>query len=318
MRVLHIGMGEWGISWFHVLQERKDITIVGVVDLDESKRVMHNKFYTDVALAMDELKPDFIVNATPPSAHQQINRLACERNISILCEKPISESYSDALELLDYARKGHKIVIAENYRYIDINRRVKDVIASGVLGEITSINIKFGKRHRMTNYHSNLKHPLLLDVTMHHMDLLRYFSDLEVKGVYADFFTPEWSWYKGYSNVVTTMTLTNGIHVQYCGSLDAHLETSWNGSWEFVGANGSLLFEQDRVYLHKNGESQILHAIDEHAPSDKDLLLDEFLDYLRWGKIPQTHIFDNIKTFQIIREAITSFKIRKEVQIDAN
>lgn len=318
MKVLHIGMGEWGIWWFHALCDRSDIEIVGIVDLDESKRVEGYPFYTDAALAMQELKPDFILNATPPAIHHQINRWAVAQNIPILCEKPIAESYEDALELVEFAKQGHKIVIAENYRYLATNQYVKAVLDRGLIGKISSINIRFAKKHQMENYHAQLEHPLLVDVTMHHFDLLRYFTGIEVEKIYADFFIPGWSWYEGYSNVSATITMADGVRVNYLGSLDSNHDTSWNGDWEFVGELGTLSYHKDWLYVLNDNEFEKPWQLDEDANDDKNLMLDDFLTYLRGGLVPATHIFDNIKTFRVVHAAIQSFNSRKEVIIDAD
>ena len=318
MKVLHIGMGEWGIWWFHALKERSDIEIVGIVDLDERKKVEGFEFYTDAEKAMDELQPDFILNATPPANHLAINKLACARNIPVLCEKPITENFEEATETLALAQAGHKIVIAENYRYFAGPLRVKETLERGLIGKVSSINIRFSKKHQMHNYHAKLEHPLLMDVTMHHFDLLRYFTGAEVDKVFADFFTPEWSWYKGYSNVSTTMAMDNRIRVNYLGSLDSHMETSWNGTWEFIGEHGSVIFDNDAVYVHKDKTTKKLNALTGVTVFDKDLILDEFIAYIQGGSMPQTHIFDNIKTFKIAHAAIQSFEKRCEVKVDAD
>lgn len=318
MKVLHIGMGEWGIGWFNALKDRSDIEIVGVVDLEESKRVEGFEFYTDAARAMDELQPDFILNSTPPAAHQEINRLSIARDIPILCEKPIAKNYVEARELLEFALRGHKIMIAENYRYLAVNRQVKNALAGCSIGKISSINIKFDKSHRMNNYHAKLEHPLLMDVTIHHFDLLRYFTSAEVAKISADFFTPEWSWYEGYSNVVTTMHMADGTVVNYQGSLDSHSETSWNGTWEFVGEHGTLSYSKDWLYIINDDDFEKPWQLDEDASNDKDLILDEFIAYLQGGPMPETHIIDNIKTFKVALAAVESFEKRCEVKVDAD
>lgn len=314
---MHIGLGEFGFGWFEALAEHDDISLVGIVDFDASKLQKARDYrdcalYSDAATAMDEQKPDFIVNATPPAAHKLINKLACDRNIPILCEKPIAENYDDALDLLDRAKSGQKIMIAENYRYTDENRFVKSVIGGH---NFDIIKINFRKCHFMTNYHKDLLHPLLLDVTVHHLDLLRYFTGSEVNDVYADFYTPEWSWYKGYSNAAICLTMENGIKVFYNGSLDAYDdETSWNGSWEFSGENGVLRYNGYALSLSQSGRVSDI-PVPQSATSDKNAMLDDFITYLKTGSLPQTHIFDNIKTFEIVHSALQSFESKKVVSL---
>jgi hypothetical protein len=76
---------------------RKDIVLAGAADSDEKSRKKipddnNCKFFTDAAHAMDELKPDFVLNATPPDSHKIINDFAFDRSIPVLCEKPTNVS----------------------------------------------------------------------------------------------------------------------------------------------------------------------------------------------------------------------------------
>jgi len=325
MRVLHVGLGDFGFLWFKALADRQDVSLVGIADIDETtfRKVRDHapdkafRFYTDAAAAMDEQQPDFVVNATPPAAHQAINMEACKLNIPVLCEKPISDNYDDACRLLRCAQNGWKIVIAQNYRYLDENRFVKKFLDQNPIGNMTGIDIAFRRNHHVggNNYHNGLSHPLLLDVTIHHLDLLRYFGGKEVKTVLAEFFTPPQSWYRGYSNAVIGLTMEDGVDVRYCGSLDSPgSETSWNAEWAFTGEKGGLQYRGNKLYLNTGGRT-VTVPVRDRVNHDKDLMLDDFIVYLRTGKLPPTHIFDNIKTFRIAHGAMQSFETGKEVDL---
>ena len=320
MRIVHIGLGQFGFGWFKMLAERKDIELVGVVDLStealsQTKEYNFN-LYTDAAKAMDEQKPDFIINATPPDIHKLINYEAFKRNIPILSEKPIAISYDDAVEILEYSQNGLKIMIAENYRYFQANRFVKEVLDKKPIGEITDIKMEFRRHHVKTNYHKHLEHPMLLDVGIHHLDMLRYFTETEAKSVYADFHTPSWSWYEGYSNAALFITMMNGTKVRYTGSLDAYDEhTSWYCDWTFTGEKGVLRYKNNEmVYISTDGKVLEVLVPEESVPF-REVILDHFMDYLKNDILPETHIADNMKTFEIMNAAFKSFELKKEIDV---
>ena len=312
MRALLAGLGEWGIFWYRELTRRTDIVLAGAADKNvKSWDKIHEKgnckFFTDAAAAMDELKPDFVLNATPPDAHKSINNLAFDRGIPVLSEKPIAANWDDVLHIVSRANSGHKLMIAENYRYTPRCRVIKEILALNKIGKLTGIKIDFNRRHKMENYHKEMLNPILLDVGIHHLDMLRYFIGCEFKSVYADLFTPAGSWYKGFSNAVMCITMENNIKVFYNGRLDAFsCETDWYANWTFTGENGILRYQNDNLYIDSNGQTeQVVLPEDNKSFS---AILDEFTAYIQRGTLPQTHITDNIKTHNIAQAAVNSFK----------
>ena len=301
MRALLTGLGSWGMQWYEKLTLRDDIFLAGAVDLNTQLWKTGNadcRFYADAREAMDAIKPDFVLNATPPNVHRLINDLAFDRNIPVLCDKPIADNHDDVIHIVSRAANGQKLMIAENYRYAPQSRRVKDCLIQKQVGTINEIHMLFRRCHHIDNYHMSMEHPMLMDVGIHHLDMLRYFTESEAKSVYAKFHTPPDSWYSGYSNAELRITMRNGIKVIYKGSLDADVcETGWYGRWDFIGETGTLRFEPEDGEANESGNA----------------VLDSFIDYVRHGTIPETHISDNFKTYGIAQAAMRSFNERGEI-----
>lgn len=318
MRALLAGMGVWGALWHGRLARRPDIELAGVVDLNPEIRQKLKegaRFHTDAGAAMDQWRPDFVLNATPPAAHRKINELAFDRDIPVLCEKPIAEAYDDVLAAVSRAQKGQKLMIAENNRYTPHCRLIRDILARNAIGKLTDIRIDVQVRHFIENYHKGLEHPMLLDVGIHHLDMLRFFTGGEAKRVYADFHTPDMSWYKGYSNATLCLAMENGVRAVYQGRLDAHADyTTWYGNWVFSGEKGRLRYERGGLYLETGGQTESI-PLPENGDAEGDAMLDAFLAYIRRGTRPETHISDNVKTHNIAEAAIRSFKAGKEWDI---
>ena len=346
LRVLLVGLGEYGMLWYRALVKRGDMTLVGVVDADAekfqlleanfktyndtTKGTVHTgtadgivhlaagcAFYTDAALAMDELCPDFVLSATPPRAHRSVNELAFDRGIPVLSEKPIAEDCDDALAIYARAQAGGRLVIAENYRYAPVSRCIRQLLDEGVIGTLTHVQVRLQKRHVMQNYHKDMVHPMLLDVGIHHLDMLRYVTGDEVRQVYADFYTPGGSWYTGYANTVLCMTMDSGVKVVYTGSLDAPANgTSWFGDWVFTGEKGILRYDSTGVSLMLDGEvTAVPLEMDWEAELAMGPLLDAFVAYMVYGVVPGTHIGDNIHTYRVAVAALRSFETKQVEEV---
>ncbi|MCX7773346.1 MAG: Gfo/Idh/MocA family oxidoreductase [Clostridia bacterium] len=249
MKVIHVGLGDFGYSWFHdVLQKDERIEIIGLVD-QNIKEIREQKdfpgladavFFESIPEALETLRPDFIINATPPKVHKTIDMLALKAGIPVLSEKPIAESLPDAADILSASRQyATPLMIAENYRYMEIARRAKHLLESGAIGPIHSVTVDFFRSHHMTNYLKDLKHPLLLDVSIHHFDVLRYLTSAEVKEVFATSWNPSWSWYKGLPCLNASLEMESEIKVSYRGSLCSPVNsTGWFGNWRIEGSLG--------------------------------------------------------------------------------
>jgi predicted dehydrogenase len=291
MRVLLAGLGSWGALWQKWIERRDDLMLAGVIEIGD-----------DAGEAMDRVKPDFVLNATPPTAHKSILDMAFDRNIPVLSEKPIAESHEDVLHIAARAQNGQKLMIAENYRYMPEARRMNEQLRNADIGEITEIQIDFGRRHTVgpDNYHMRMEHPMLLDVGIHHLDLLRRLTGNEAKRVSACFHVPAGSKYRGYCDAAIRIEMENGAKVVYNASLDtARVATGWLCHWVFTGEKGKLRFAPP----------------DGAADSGIDPVLDAFIAYVRHGIVPETHISDNLKTYNIAHAALTSFETGKEVEL---
>lgn len=323
MNIVQVGLGDFGFGWLKsILLNCKDIRIVGLVDKNpellkkaqELGNFDKSVLFTSITDALNTVKPDFVINITPPGIHKYINMEAFNRGIPVLSEKPIAENYEDAIEILNKSKELNvPIMIAENYRYNDIVRRFRKIIEVGEIGEVNAVYIDFFRKHRMTNYHKDLEHPLLLDVSIHHLDMLRYIVDAEALEVYAKAWNPSWSWYSGYPSINIDIEMEKAIKVSYRGSLVAqNNSTGWLGTWRIEGSKGIVELVGDEIQLHK-GDSKEIIKVDKGTESRRKVL-DEFVSSLEEKRRGETDISDNIKTYKIIHASIESINKKSVIK----
>ena len=81
-----------------------------------------------------------------------------------------------------------------------------------------------------------MPHPLLLDMAIHHVDLLRAITGREVVAVDAAAGRAPDGPFHHDPTVAALLELEGGIDVSYDGSwAPPYGETSWNGDWELLG-----------------------------------------------------------------------------------
>jgi D-xylose 1-dehydrogenase (NADP+, D-xylono-1,5-lactone-forming) len=80
----------------------------------------------------------------PNALHKEWAIRALQAGKHVLCEKPIAMDAAEARDMAEVSRQTGKLLMeAFMYRYTDRSRRVREVIDSGVLGQIRHINASF-------------------------------------------------------------------------------------------------------------------------------------------------------------------------------
>ena len=242
MKALLVGMGEAGSGWYRRVRSMHGELELAVSDPEESRREQLQAdgipFYTDAKEAIDREKPDFIINVTPRHVHTAINHLAFDYKLPVLCEKPIAENYGKALEIVKRAEEERiPFMIAENYRTFAPLRKLKQLIETGAVGELQSLECEFFRKRQKVALEPNDE---LEEVIIHHFDLLRHLSGREVGKLYAV--------KRHVFHIV--MDLQAGIQASFRCSLHSFgRETQWPGDWRIEGTKGSLIFKDGGIEL---------------------------------------------------------------------
>ena len=89
-------------------------------------------------------KIDFILIVTPNNTHFPIAKLALENGLHVVCDKPLTTSSRDAEELGKLAaKKGLLFCVTYAYRGYPIVYHMREMIASGELGEIRFVAAEY-------------------------------------------------------------------------------------------------------------------------------------------------------------------------------
>lgn len=312
-RIMLLGLGNFGRSWAtYILPQCADFAELTAV-VDRRSECMEGippevQRFQDLEAALRTIRPELVINATPPSVHTETNRLLLENHIPVLCEKPIADTREAALAMGEsLAATGGFLMIAENYRYSPLMRAARDCILRGRLGRLRHIRCHFCHDHPDYSmyYHGKLAHPLLEDVTIHHLDLARYLSGEEPERVWCHEFAAPYSWYgarPASANIVTAMS--GGAVFEYSGTLASPVaSTTWNGDWELMGDQGILQIRNDRLTLLQNGQAEEIPVPDETRES-RAMLLREACLALAEGRPGETDYSDNLRSFLWMRDAI--------------
>ncbi len=128
---------------------RKDVEIAAVADVSparlEAARAVAPEarlYSTWQELLEKETGLDFVDVCTPPDAHAEIALAALRRGAHVLCEKPLTTTTAQALQLIEAARAHRRVVFpAHNYKHAPVVKFALEVIRSGRLGKVRAVTL---------------------------------------------------------------------------------------------------------------------------------------------------------------------------------
>lgn len=161
-------------------------------DLGRAKEFAEKWGFTKAYGSYEEMVQDpeveLVYVASPHSHHYEHAKLCLEHGKNVLVEKAFTVNAAQAEELIALARE-RKLLLAEAIwtRYMPSRKMINDIIASGVIGEVTSLTANLG--YILTNI-ERLQEPklaggALLDLGVYPINFAMMVCDQEVKNVEA-------------------------------------------------------------------------------------------------------------------------------------
>ncbi len=98
---------------------------------------------TEAALPEDQ-RVDFVSVATPNFTHFEIAKAAVEKGFNVVCDKPMTFDYAQALELQKVVEASDVVfAVSHNYTGNPLVRQARQMILSGELGEINAFRSNY-------------------------------------------------------------------------------------------------------------------------------------------------------------------------------
>jgi predicted dehydrogenase len=329
LRVVQAGLGGFGRSWADIVRNAPNVALAAVVDPAEAARTWamaglglpSDQVFESLDEAIATVAPDAVVVVSPPDTHHSAATTALAAGYHVLVEKPLATSIGDALDLVACARQAQRLLmVSQNYRFRAPARAARLAMEGGTLGELVAVRATFARDTRTLwppdNFRYAMRHPLVLDMAIHHADLLRLLTGRNVVRLDARSWRAPDSPYVHDPEVLALMELEGGIPVVYEGSWAARgAQTSWNADWEVVGEHGRLLWSGGRddpltgeVTLHRWGQSPSRQPLPDLAAVDRAGALSAFCEAISGGIRPETVAADNVHSLAIVLACVRSIE----------
>lgn len=197
-----IGYGHWGQKLFRSFKALPTARVETVCD--------RNSAYLE---AIRNHRVQAVVVATPPSTHFEIASYALTRGKHVFVEKPMTKTTEQADRLLQLARqKRLTLLVDHTYIYAKPIQKIKELIASGVVGKVLFIE---SARTNLGRF--SLDSDVLWDLAPHDVSICNYILQKTPTAVFAH----------GSSHIVTDLRDRADMRLVYPGGTGAYIRVSW-------------------------------------------------------------------------------------------
>lgn len=334
LRLIQAGVGGMGRAWWKgAVISSPDFEVAALVDIadaplaeaGEALGVPEDRRFKELKDALDAVEAEAVLTVTPPPVHAQHAELAFARGKHVLTEKPIADTLENALKMVRQAEAaGKQLVVAQNYRFSAGARRLRDLVREAPVGHLGHGHLDFYiPGDFASTFRGTMEFPLLVDMAIHHIDLIRAVTGRNLKSVTAMSFRPSWSWFKHDPGLKMLLELDNGdgtvLPFSYSGDWSAFGKTtSWNGTWRLQCDKGTLTWEDDKLAVHKSeywGNHRSTEAIDLPVIplQGQAKLLSDFAQAIRTGTPAETSGRDNLQSFGSVMAAVKSIREGRKV-----
>ncbi len=324
-RIIQVGVGGMGQVWTRAVAESASWEAAAYVDVShanlmaaaEAHGMPIERCFSDVNTALSTVEADALLDVTPQQYRLDICREALRHDCDVLCEKPLADTVKNARSLLKAVEQsGRRLMVAQNYRYQALMQTARQYIQRGKLGDLGYVRIDFFKGPRFGGYREEMDYPLILDMSIHHFDLLRYLLDTDIRRLRGLSMNAPWNWNQGDASVFLHLELANGVTAAYNASwVSPGWETPWNGHWRIEGSEGVLLIEQDRLFFANKPDSRRELTLRKFTREHQDWLLEAFYDCLDKGAEPETSGRRNINSFAATHAAVKAVQSGRSVNV---
>lgn len=322
--------------------DNKNAQLVGFYDLNlirasDLAKKYGGKAYTSYQDLLADEDIDAVSVCTANCAHAEITIAALKAGKHVLCEKPMGATMEECETMVKTAREcGRYLMVGHNQRLAKAHVKAKELIASGLIGDIVSFRTTFGHGGPETwsidpgkdvwfFNKSKAVMGAMADLGVHKTDLIQHLIGQTVVEATARINTLD----KTYTDGSLINVDDNAICIfRMSGGAVGSMTASWtfygaeDNSTVLYGTNGVMRIYDDPTYSIKvttRDRDTIFYTVDKiqtNASQTKSGVIDSFIDSLVNNHEPEIAGADVLKAMRVIFACIESSETGRTVLVN--
>ena len=326
LNVIQVGVGGFGNCWLNVIKRHPECArFAGLVDLNAESLekasalagVPKENCFASLDGALKAVEAEAVICVTPPAHHREVCVKALRAGKHVITEKPLADTLINGKAMASAAQKaGRILMVSQNYRFVRWARTMRKLLESQIVGKPGACVVRFYKDPKFTGFRAEMAYPLIIDMSIHHFDLMRYVTGSDAVDVAGRSWNPPWSVFKGDPSSILYFTMANGLPVVYDATWASRgPETPWSGDWEFECERGQIALRGEKICITQNGQTTEYTDYVEMPWQGQDFTLMEFIDAIASDRQPETHAGDNLGSIAMVFAAVKAVQTGKTVKV---
>ncbi len=142
---------------------------------------------------INTVKPDKVIVTSKDCTHDEYIIKAMEMGCDVITEKPITTTFEKANAIIEAKKRtGRDIIVTFNARFSPFHARVKEILSSGVIGDVFSVHFEYmldtshgADYYRRWHRERENSGTLLVHKSTHHFDYVNWLIEEEPVAVNA-------------------------------------------------------------------------------------------------------------------------------------
>ncbi len=186
LRFALAGAGFWSHYQLHGWRELPGCECIAIYNRTRAKAeklaaafgIPADRVYDDYARMLEAERLDFVDIVTAVEQHATMTRLAADRGLDVVCQKPMATDFASAAAMVAHCRKRKvKLLINENWRWQPQIRAFAAAMKKAPLGKIWRAHINYSNSFPVFQnqpFLADLPQFMLADMGTHLFDAMRF------------------------------------------------------------------------------------------------------------------------------------------------
>jgi len=194
VQLVIVGFGGMGSYHGQLIEQAEGIAVRGAYDPIEYRMELAGsrgfRTYDSFEAVLSDEEVDVVLIATPNDVHKELAIQALQAGKHVICEKPVTVTGAELLEITEAAEKAQRLfTVHQNRRWDEDFLIIKDLMSQKKVGDVFHLESRVQGANGIPGDWRQLKAyggGMLLDWGVHLLDQLLLLTDSKIESVHAD------------------------------------------------------------------------------------------------------------------------------------
>ena len=304
------------IAWAAIADQARVVAVADPSRDNATRRATEfgiSQTFADAEAMLAATELDAIDIAAPRELHAPLVRLAANRQLPVLCQKPLAPNLQQAIDLATEVKNQTRLMVHENWRFRGYYRDAASWLREGRIGNIKQAQLTLltsgvlpgsdGLRPALERqpFMRGEKRMLVAEVLIHHLDSLRML--LGPLHVTAAGLSRTYSEMAGEDGAVIQMKAESGATVVIFASFAAHgFPAAQVDRLDILGETGSMRLDGPLLTCAGAQPAERSYDLATEYQGSYNRTIAHFVQSLRDGTPFETAPEDNLETLRLVED----------------